>query len=504
MLTWKRGRRALAVGAISLALLVVMAAGASANRWVVHDGGTVTSMGIAPSGTDNQLCSDQVFGLAGWSTTISSEDDPSTFPVPASALVQVHYQIFSGPPGVTLFVNDEFTPYQVGYNDADGNFHQANLAATLTTAKREAQDPVELGTDWYVFASASFWSRLTGVSPGDTLGVKPHPSSAFATVAKWVATDCGDTGFTRWWQRDVNFCNSPSARLLARDVTGDKRADLVCNTRATGDLRVVKAKQGGTFAAPFQSGNTPTCRQSGSRLLLTDTNGDGRSDLLCQVPSTTGVSVSLARPGGRFPAVDWQGTLNLCRDPGSRTLAGDVNGDGRDDLVCYGRTGSLAVALATPAGEFPTVSWRGDPSFCGAGIVRIGDLNGDGRDDLLCHDESTGDNDISFAKPGGSFGPATWSGRLPGCAAGFNVSLATVDSDKRIDLICHNPTTAEVRIAFSRPNGSLPSLGFRREMAFCPGPDGRLRSADLTADGRADLICPESTSGLLSLAYSDL
>lgn len=504
MLRTRRARRCLTVVTLTLGLVVALTAGAAATRWVVHDGGTVTSVGIAPSGTDFEVCSDQIFGLAGYANTTEPGQDPTTVPVPPSALVQVGYQVFSGPAGVDLFVNDEFTPYQVGYVDADGDFQQANLAASFTTAKREKQDPVELGTDWYVFASASFSTPLTGVSPNDTVGVKPHPNSPLATVAEWTAVDCRDTGFASWWQRDVDFCNAASARLLPGDVTGDRRADLVCNTRATGDLRVVKARTDGSFATPLVRSNTTTCRQSSGRLLLGDVDGDGRSDLICQDPNTGSIAVSRARQGGRFPQVDWQGTLSLCRATTSRTIVGDVNGDGRADLVCHRRTGALDVALANASGRFPTVSWRGDPGFCGTGNVRIGDLDGDGRDDLLCHQNQSGQNAVTLAKPGGTFGPTTWSGPLPGCAAGFNVSLARMDGNAREDLVCHSPSTGQVRIAYGRPGGKVPSLSFVRKMAFCGTPQGRLRVADVSADGRADLVCPESSTGVLSVAYSDL
>jgi len=487
----------------ALACVLGTTAAQARTKWVVHDGGTITGVATTVIGGDFDVCDDGIRGLAGWSSTVSPGQDPTTFPIPSSALGTVGYEIFSGPPGVDLFVDDTGSEPRIGWLDSGGDFHEADLAASFTTQERQAPDPIEIGTDWYVFTTAPFSKRLNGVSPGDTIGVKPHPGSALATVADFDAVDCGDRGFLSWWERDRDFCQT--GQVLAGDVTGDGRADLVCRARSGGGVAVATAGPRGAFLPTFTEGTGPgLCRQSGTDLLLADTDGNGRADLICHREDKGKVAVALARKDGHFAGSDWSGTKSVCRGKANQLVAGDVNGDGRADLVCHQPgTGGKQVALATGKGRYPDIDWKGGSGFCKNAAVRIGDLDGDGRADLLCH-KASGANAMSTASAKGRFGKADWSGTLSKCAGTFEVSVARANSDKRADLICHNPTSGVVRIAFAGKGGKLPKIDFSRKAAACTEPTSQLLVADSSGDKQADLICHQADTGYLSVFFSDL
>jgi hypothetical protein len=256
------------------------------------------------------------------------------------------------------------------------------------------------------------------------------------------------------WQSRIGFCRSTS-RLVMADVSGDGRADLVCRASANGSTSVALARGAGRFTRVDWRGTVAMCRTATTRLLLGDVNGDRRADLVCQHPTTGAVQVALARPGGRFTRVDWRGRLAMCRPAHARVQVGDVNGDSRADLVCQDpATGRATVALARARGRFPTVDARSTPRLCAARgtELRLGDVTGDGRADLVCHDTPTG----------------------------------------------------HVWLAEARSRARYPALTWQRNLGFCPGRPGRWQVADVNGDGRTDLLCHDPATGHLHIAYSDL
>lgn len=497
-----RGRR-VAVVAVAVGCAVAATTTGASAGWVFHDGGTGTDLEVTPGGGAFDVCSDEVHGLAGFAAAIAPGDDPADFPIDPSALTATAYEVYVGPPGVDLFVDDTPPGFRVGYLDSGGTFHAAPRVAAFTSPPREAWDPIPIGPDFYAFTAAPISTPLVGVEPGDTVGIKPHPTSALATVADWKAVACGDKGFLRRWERDDNFCNAAGARVLAADVTGDRRADLVCSDRASGTVWVAMASTSGAYQSGVVRSQTKLCRTAGGRLQLADVNGDRRADLICQ--QRTRVSVALAGKGGKFAKSTWSGRLPVCRGPRTSLVTPDVNGDGRADLVCRSATsGATRVALATNRGRYPGVSWTGQVGLCGNGALLAGDLNGDGRGDLLCHDGSSGMNRVVLAGRDGSFAGRVRGSRLSSCAAGAAVSLGDVDRDRRADLICHYSADGSVRVALARRGGELPKVDFRRNLGFCYGAGATMRVGDATGDRRADLLCRTAGTGYVSAAYSDL
>jgi hypothetical protein len=120
-----------------------------------------------------------------------------------------------------------------------------------------------------------------------------------------------------------------------------------------------------------------------------DFDGDGRADLAVAYTSfelatwRSGVDVLLSRPGGRwerhalFAAETRKGPVALA--------AGDLDGDGHQDLVALTATGETLVFLGNDKGSFtrektPPPAY---PGACRAAHVELADLDGDGRDEVV-------------------------------------------------------------------------------------------------------------------------
>ena len=150
------------------------------------------------------------------------------------------------------------------------------------------------------------------------------------------------------------------------------------------------------------SGDRNWCYISSTRtLFIADLNGDGRSDLLCH--QTDGRTwVDYANTQGQFLGTNWSrsssttGDQNWCRLTSQRQLyIGDFNDDDRDDLLCHQRNdGRVWIDYADTQGRFMGTNWSDrpeQPDACSGmlNLERVADVNGDNRQDFLCYETTT-------------------------------------------------------------------------------------------------------------------
>ncbi|MFG1742514.1 FG-GAP-like repeat-containing protein, partial [Micromonospora chalcea] len=137
-----------------------------------------------------------------------------------------------------------------------------------------------------------------------------------------------------------------------------------------------------------------------------DVDGDGRDDIVTFTRGTTGdVFVSLS-DGTRFVEDGWKWHDSFA--VGNELPAvGDVDGDGRDDIVTFtrGTTGDVFVSLSDGT-RFVQHSWKWHDHFAfGDELPGVGDYNGDGRADVVTFTRGlTADVFVSLST-GGGFGP---------------------------------------------------------------------------------------------------
>ena len=191
---------------------------------------------------------------------------------------------------------------------------------------------------------------------------------------------------------DVNNDGKPDL-LVANDCL-----DFSCKS---GSVVVLLGNGDGTF----QPGTAYTSGVAATSLAVADLNGDGHPDLVVADmgvwPNTYGaVSVLLGNGDGTFqPAVTYSSGAG-----GAYSVAvADVNGDGKPDIVVADEggksyeTGVVGVLLGNGDGTFQKAVLYSSgvgttpPAWYSTSSIAIGDVNGDGRPDLVVADQCFSD-----------------------------------------------------------------------------------------------------------------
>lgn len=155
------------------------------------------------------------------------------------------------------------------------------------------------------------------------------------------------------------------------DLNGDGKLDVVVGNEGSDghwSVTVFLGKGDGTLLAPDEVFVEPT-----SWVALADFDGDGRLDVVV-AETENEAAVLLGKGDGTFAAPAYYSAW----DGVSRVATGDVNRDGKQDIVIA--TGdSTTVLLGKGDGTF--AARLGYP--IGANTLALGDLNGDGTPDLV-------------------------------------------------------------------------------------------------------------------------
>jgi outer membrane protein assembly factor BamB len=275
---------------------------------------------------------------------------------------------------------------------------------------------------------------------------------------------------------------SSATDIVAGDLDRDGRLDLVV---ASGDVAEVAVHQGqdaGAFA-DFVVSDT-TIEVVPSRLALGDLDGDGRLDLV--VVSEADHRVRVLRGDGTmdFDNASVLADLSLGTRAPAAAATGDFDHDGDLDLAVAARAANRVEVFLNDGGGVLTAGPTATVGN-GPGDVSAGDVNGDGRPDLVTANGGSPANvSVLIGTGGGAFAAqdAVAVGGQPTRAA-----LVDLDGDGALDLVVLD--AAAPRLAAFEGGGVPPAVfGTVPYAASLGAPPRGLALGDFTSDGRADLV----------------
>jgi uncharacterized protein YfaP (DUF2135 family) len=277
------------------------------------------------------------------------------------------------------------------------------------------------------------------------------------------------------------------------DFDQDGKLDLVVALERS--VEVLAGNGDGTFQTPVAYG----LGDAGDAVTVGDVNGDGKPDILVAIlggnamvaNSVGGVAVLLNKGDGTF-----QPAISYPAGPMPESVAlGDLNGDGKVDLAVAdanlpGPTGSVSVLLGNGDGTFssPVAFATGAVSTS----VAVGDLNGDGKLDLAVANQGTSNVSVLLGRGDGTFGPQV---TYPTDSAPVALALRDMNGDGHLDVVVANSASNDVSVLLGRGDGT-----FQDEAIVATGTHPyALAIDDLNADGKPDVAVVNGESSSVSI-----
>lgn len=271
---------------------------------------------------------------------------------------------------------------------------------------------------------------------------------------------------------------------MVGDVNGDKKDDLVTFTKGTKNDVMVALSTGEAFGP---AGLWHDFFAIGAEIpLLGDVNGDGQDDIVTVTKGTKNdVIVALSTGSGFGPATVWHDFFCIGNEV---PLLGDFDGDGKDDIATFtrGSSADVIVARSTGARFDRTARWH-DWFAVGTETPGVGDVNGDGRDDIITFTRGTAGDVYVSQSDGDRFVESSRLWHDWFAFAQEVPAVADVSGDGRDDVVVFTRgDRADVYAAISNGAAFIGTTSKWHDM-FAAW-DETARVGDVNGDGKADIV----------------
>ena len=326
-----------------------------------------------------------------------------------------------------------------GTNDLAGRRPDGTLWFYANSGKATFSGGRQIGTGWQIYDNIVGIGDADGDRQADFVGRQPdgatyfYPGTAMRDQGYKGARKIGDFGWDTF--------NSLTA---TKDVNGDGIDDLLART-PEGSLWFYPGNRRGAYAAPTKIGKFGW-EIFDALTSIGDFNGDGKNDLLARKPDGTlwlypgtgrvdATSSGYAAPL-RIGDFGWDAFTTL-------TSPGDMNSDGKPDLLARKADGSLWMYAGTGRVDGTNKGYVGGKKIGDFGwevfdqLFGVGDYNSDGKNDVIARMP----DGTLWLYPGDGVGRLAGSKRV---GTGWNIfdtllGAGKLDVDNFADLVGRQP-----------------------------------------------------------------
>ncbi|MCA9919422.1 MAG: FG-GAP repeat protein, partial [Anaerolineales bacterium] len=425
-------------------------------------------------------------------------------------------------------------PWYSAEEDWEGRvyvYHGSSGGLSTTANWSSDESDVEEAGYGYAVSSAG---DVNGDGYDDVLIGAPYYDDGHAYV--FYGSSGGITGSVAWTDEStVAWSEFGSAVATLGDVNGDTYDDIIVGAYyyangewSEGTVRVYYGSSSGlsTTANWYAEGNEMGGNFGIAVAGAGDVNGDGYDDALIGADEFDGEGNAFCYFGsanGLSALANWtaEGEQQSTFLGWSVDTAGDVNGDGYDDIVIGGTdfdtgltdAGRVYVYHGSATGLSLTSDWYADGSqsyaYFGLSVSTAGDVNGDGYDDIIIGSEEengqSGEGRVTafYGSASGLGSSAAWTaeGNKSGAYLGDALSEAgDIDGDGYDDIIIgaqfyDNGQNNEGKVAvyYGSSSGLETTVGWQMESNQGAAYLGVSVSAagDVNGDGYDDVIIGE-------------
>ncbi len=395
------------------------------------------------------------------------------------------------------------------------------------------------GDDYGDVIVGAYWNDYSGNNAGKAYVYLGSATGLSATV-QWTATGeaAGDY-----------FAPSVAS---AGDVNGDGCDDVIvgacyndCGGNNAGKAYIYLGSASGLSAtAAWTATGEAAGDHFGSAVASAgDVNGDGYSDIVvgahhndCGGTDSGKVHLYLGSSSGLLTTASWTAIGEVAGDQFGKSMAsaGDVNGDGYDDIIvgaCYNDdggycAGKVYVYQNLELWAMEAVKWTATggaaSEYLGWSVASAGDVNGDGYSDVVvgaCYNDA-GAAYVYFGSATGISATAAWAATGEGVGDHFGHSVASagdVNNDSYSDVVigayyndsCGNDT-GKVYVYLGSATGHNTTASWTATGEFAGDYFGYsvASAGDVDGDGYSDVVvgayqndCSGSDSGKIYLYF---